>query len=136
MMRLALVLLAALAGCGEIGPTGVWDPDFRPDRAVEYEPLALYRQWWSEVADCVRPDLPSGTPLFDNVRWFRVPGESFWTPDHGLASGRWVPQHDIYIADRWIDVGSVVRHEMVHEMLRGGRPNDPRFLECSGSAHE
>lgn len=136
---MAAALIVALAGCGgtdPTGPSGIWDPTFRPGPASAFQPSQRYwNEWWPEVGRCVRPDDPPDYADFVLIRWFSVPGESFWTPDHGMASGRWVPENDIYLAQASLNVSSVVKHEMVHALLQPGEADDPRFLECSGIPH-
>lgn len=104
---------------------------YRPFGADRMEPLPVYATWWGEVGRCVG----SGSADFGRIRWFSVPGQAFDTPDHGLALGRWVPPHDVYLAEERIDSEDVVKHEMVHDRLHGGDADDPRFLLCSGIGH-
>lgn len=104
------------------------DPDWRPEGAVEFPAPDSYRRWWNEVAAC----LGVSADGFDLVRWWKVgTGASFYTPDFGSASGRWVRPHDIYVAGLHVGSRKIVKHEMIHEFLRGGSHDDPRFEVCA-----
>ncbi|MDX1566322.1 MAG: hypothetical protein R3223_00885 [Longimicrobiales bacterium] len=125
-MRHGTLLIAFVLACGlPLGPA-----PWRPPEAALVQPHPDYTIWWDEVETCVGV---SGD--FDRIRWFTVEGEAFNTPDHGWAGGRWVPPHDIYLAETHYTSEDVVKHEMVHELLRPGDSEDPRFEECSGIGH-
>lgn len=127
------LLLSALAttaaGCHSTLFTG---PDITtPLGAVETPPPDVYATWYAETEDCV------GTKgHFDQVRWFSVPGPRWWDPiREQYAIGTWRAPHDIYIAESHRLDEDVVKHETVHELLRGGANDDPRFEACSGITH-
>jgi hypothetical protein len=128
-MRTALALLAlCLAACSD--PS--WDLDWRPPASSPIEAPAVYATWWSEVAACIgRSD-----EGFERIAWYKVGDEHvFQTPDFGLASGRWVPPHEIYIAFVHLQTAEVVKHEMIHDLLQGGQhddtPLDDPLFECA-----
>lgn len=126
-MRYGLLFTVLVLACDL--PTGA--SDWRPPAALLVESHPDYAGWWRETESCVGL---SGD--FDVIRWFTVAGEAFHTPDHGWASGRWVAPHDIYLAEVHFTSEAVVKHEMIHELLRPGASADPRFEECSGIPHE
>jgi len=125
-MRYAPLFLLLVLGCGIPTDSSPW----RPPEAALVAPHPDSPRWWSEVQACVGL---SGN--FDRIQWFTVEGSAFSTPDHGWAGGRWVPPHDIYLAEARYDSEEVVKHEMVHELLRPGASDDPRFEDCSGIGH-
>lgn len=111
MRRLVLVvsILASLGGCG-------FDP-------AGEQPMAAptnYRAWWTKTEAC------SGlTGDFDRVEWLVVPGRGF-SCKSGQCAGHWEPDHRIFIASDWTGNEMVVRHEMLHELLRrSGHPSPP-----------
>lgn len=87
------------------------------------EPPAVYREWWAKTEAC------SGlSGDFDRVEWLVVPGRSFDCKS-GQCVGHWHPGHQIYIAEEWLHNEMVVRHEILHDLLRGGGHPDPPFGE-------
>ncbi len=89
------------------------------------EPPAVYRAWWAKTEAC------SGlTGNFDRVEWMIVPGESF-ACSSGECVGHWDPGHKIYIASDWTHHEMVVRHEMLHDLMRrSGHPSPPFGNGC------
>ncbi|HET9948595.1 MAG TPA: hypothetical protein VFQ22_06720 [Longimicrobiales bacterium] len=119
-----LLLLSVLPSVAACSIFTAPEPPWRPPDAVPYEPPAIYATWWAEVTACLgMPD-----DGFERIAWYRVgDGYGFSTPDYGRASGRWVPPHEVYIAFRHTRTRYIVKHEMIHELLRGGSHDDPRF---------
>jgi len=124
---LALASAATLAACYSI-----IEPDINlPPDAQLVPPLPDYAQWYAEVEACT-----GVTGDFASVRWFAVPHEQWWDPIwEQYTTGTWREPHDIYIADGRRETQSLVRHEMVHDVLQGGLTYDPRFERCSGLGH-
>jgi len=127
-MRSALFLtLLAIAGCDPIiGPEYTLPPD-----AVPMEPGESYALWYAQAEACAGVDGD-----FDAVRWFEVPGERWWDPlRQQYAIATWRRPHDIYITTANLDDEYVVKHEVIHDLLRGGATYDPRFGDCSRITH-
>lgn len=126
-LPLVAVCVVAVVGCDAV--TG---PDLSvPPDAVRTEPLDVYWAWYAEVEACTGVE-----GSFADVRWFEVPYVQWWDPVwEQYTRGTWRAPHDIYIAGAHRDDEQLVKHEMVHDVLRGGLTYDPRFLECSGLAH-
>ena len=115
VLRAPLVALATfLSACG-----------FDPAGSQAWEPPEVYRTWWTATEAC------SGlSGSFDRIEWMIVPGESF-DCDSGQCVGHWTRDHKIYIASNWKDHEMVVRHEMLHELMRrSGHPNPPFGQGC------
>lgn len=77
---------------------------------VQIDPPAVYRVWWSDVEDCseIQGD-------FGGVRWFAVYG---FAAGNGIL-GQWNERREITVrSDVWLDP-EVVRHEVLHDLLRG-----------------
>jgi hypothetical protein len=85
----------------------------------------VYREWWAATEAC------SGlSGSFDRVEWMVVPGESFQCAS-GQCVGHWDPDHRIFLASEWTGHEMVVRHEMLHELMRrSGHPNPPFGTGC------
>lgn len=114
---LAAAGLAALLAC-----TGITEPLLPP--AERFDPPAQYRGWWREMQQC-----SARTARFDAVRFYRVlptPGRDslhFSHPESGAYyDGAWVPQWNaIYLAAGQMMTPGLVRHEMLHALLRDVR---------------
>jgi hypothetical protein len=106
--------LLLLLGCG-----------FEPEGDVPMSPPEIYRSWWASTESC------SGrTGDFDRIRWYTVDGYGFDCPS-GRCAGRWQSDGRIIIAGDWTRHEMVVRHEMLHELMRrSGHPNPPFGNGC------
>lgn len=121
-----LAVLAATACESIIGPELTLPPD-----AVRAEPLEVYAAWYVEAELCT-----GETGDFGLVRWFTVPHDRWWDPVwEQYAIGTWRAPHDVYLAEAHLENEAVVKHEIVHDLLRGGSTYDPRFEACSGISH-
>lgn len=103
MSALALALVAA----------GACSDTVAVDRGrVEIDPPTVYRTWWESVEEC---SAIGGD--FDGVRWFAVYGFG----DGAGILGQWNELREITVrSDVWLDP-EVVRHEVLHDLLRGDR---------------
>ena len=120
------VLLALVAGmaCGHLT-----DPPLQSD-ADAFVPPAVYARWWAMVEACSGISRPLA-----NVQWFAAQGVLL-NPDGGgeqiggyysLASNR------IVLASSDTIEGSVVRHEMLHALVRvRGHPRGAFLERCGG----
>jgi hypothetical protein len=113
--RSPLVAFALLLGACGYDPAG----------SEPWEPPAVYRAWWEKTQAC------SGlSGNFDRVEWMIVPGESF-TCSSGQCVGHWDPGHKIFLAADWSMHEMVVRHEMLHDLMRrSGHPSPPFGNGC------
>jgi hypothetical protein len=113
--RTALLLTAlAFSGCSDAA-----GPDLG---RVPIEPPTLYRTWWSTVEEC-----SSLEGSFEQVRWFAV--HEFG--DGPGILGQWNARREITVrSDVWLDA-PVVRHEILHDLLRGDRNHErPEWALC------
>ena len=105
-------------------------PPLPPD-AREFTPEAVYRDWWAQVEQC------SGrTAVFDDVRWYVVPGEDPFRVD-GVAYpvlGYWERQGNRIVLLQYVpdSRAALIRHEALHAILR--RTDHPAefFVERCG----
>lgn len=119
-----LACITLLVACD--GPT---DPPL-PGGARRLAPPAVFATWWAMVEACAGVSRP-----LSGVQWWEVPDvATFATPDHGNVQAYWsAGSNQIVLAGAAASDGAVVRHEMLHALLR--RAGHPRaeFLErCGG----
>jgi len=114
-----------VSSCG-LGPAGETDTSlFR----TSFTPPPEYRGWWDEIKAC------SGeTGEFGDIRFFEVVGPLFVLgtefPCGGGArcNGLWEAPHDISIARGHLQTERLVKHEMLHELVR--IPGHPAIFEA------
>jgi hypothetical protein len=110
-MRRALLALS-LSGCA-----------FEPEGGVPFDPPPSYREMWARAEAC------SGrTRAIELVRFYRLPGHDFETPD-GDAAG-YGGSGEVWLAQDFLDHPMVVRHEMIHALGVGGHPSHPFVDPC------
>lgn len=118
---------AALVGCG-VGP----DPDGLPGGTIRrsFPAPFEYVDWWDEISACSGE---SGD--LNDVRFFVVVqpllllGNAFPCGNGLICNGLWEAPHDITLAPGYIDNETLVKHEMLHDLVRTkGHP--PVFEEC------
>ena len=118
-----LAALLALAACES--PTA---PRL-PAGAVRFTPPSIYREWWALTEQC------SGRQAsFDAISWYVVP-DAYSLPGTNGLNGLWYGDNRIILAgaDDGISAGDLVRHEMLHAILRGGgHPRDMFVGRCDG----
>ena len=88
---------------------------FEPEGAAPIEIPAAYRQAGAELEQCAQR-----SANLEPIRFWKVKGETFACPKGPVCAGRWQSPHHVYIAERWIDNPSLVKHEMLHDLLNTG----------------
>jgi hypothetical protein len=105
-MRKILSLLAAVCLACQ-SPTA-------PPLATPFTPPDVYHTWWVEVTECTYGRVSPFTVDFDEVEWFTVPGDDFYSPSHDTRVwGLWYGP-DLYVAEGQVFNEYVVKHEMLH----------------------
>ena len=90
-----------------------------PPNAEPFAPPAVYARWWAMTEACSGRSADLGA-----VRWYRVPGSRFIFRGQAVA-GYWNSSTNrIVLAEDIVEQGDMVRHEMLHALLR--RPVHPR----------
>jgi hypothetical protein len=117
--------LLVLSGCAALAPSQT----LMPSGAVPVAAPAAYREWFQRTEAC------SGrTGDLDAVQFYVVPGvETFETRD-GPQVGVWIGEggsHRIVIAGNYQAHEMVVRHELLHTLLRQtGHPEEYFVTRC------
>jgi hypothetical protein len=123
-LALALVAVSGLLGaCSHIV-----DPPLPPG-AVPFSPAAVYARWWAMTEAC-----SGATGSLAAVSWFETAG-LLRDPDTGkIIDGYWssATNRIVLSADAKLD-GGVVRHEMLHALIRQAGHSRAQFLgRCAG----
>lgn len=110
MRAIVLGLVLALSACS--GPT---DPGYQvPVSGREVEIPYIYYQWWDEVQEDAEIEAS-----LDRLRLFSVPQPWFNRRYGRTVLGLWVPDGRIYMVQYLLLAEGLVKHEMLHELLRG-----------------
>ncbi len=125
------VSLGLAGGLGFLGATcrSVVDPPL-PANAVLFAPLAQYRLWWELTSQCA-----GVSRSFEGVQWYLVPGVSSFPTGQGDLSGAYYrAQNRIVLAESASSTGGVVRHEMLHALLRISDAHPAAYFQrrCAG----
>jgi len=121
MARFGNIALKVLLGSGYFGvlflvACGVAAPGAQlPEGAVRFDPPAVYRAWWNATERC------SGhSRNFSSVSWY-VDGTNSIPVTGPPKVGLWYGSpfgSAIVVAGSWTGSELVVRHEMLHHLLR------------------
>lgn len=127
-IALALMVVCSISACDLITAP-------LPPNAMRFAPPAVYARWWAMTEECSGRSGDLGA-----VDWYRVPGSQFI---HGgqPVGGYWTSYSNrIVLAEEGIEEGDIVRHEMLHALLRvGGHPRSQflgscaSLVDCQGS---
>jgi hypothetical protein len=100
-----------------------------PTNAIQMPVREQYEMWWNVTQACSK--VPG---RFSDVTWYVVPGPSTFLSNGVASYGAYYPDsHSIFIAETALDDGWLVRHEMLHALLRaGGHPSDYFQARCGG----
>lgn len=119
---------AAAAACS-LGPDS---GDLHLVRRV-LEPAAEYAVWWRQLEECSGLNGDFGRITFlEVIRPVLFNGSQFPCGGGAVCNGMWETPHDISIAPRYVNSERLVKHEMLHDLLR--TPGHPAvFEECNAS---
>jgi hypothetical protein len=122
-LRSLFLALPLLEACDLTGPA-------LPAGAEHFVPPAVYQQWWQLTEECSGK---SGN--LADVGWYRVPGVDVIPLGDGTSvNARWdASGNRIILAGDTEFAGDLVRHEMLHALLRaGGHPRNAFIARCAG----
>jgi hypothetical protein len=100
---------------------------FAPPRGVPFTPPSWYRALYEHDVGC-----SDKTRRFEELRWYWIPGGGFsydGQRDAGLTESS---AGQIFIAESFLANPVVVRHEMLHAILRktNGHPHEFFYVRC------
>ena len=113
------MVVCGLAACSLItGPL--------PPGAERFAPPDVYARWWAMTEAC------SGrSGDMRDVDWYRVPGSRFMHDGQSVPA-YWSSSNRIVLAERVIEHGPMVRHEMLHALLHvRGHPRSQFLAACA-----
>lgn len=120
-------MLTALMACSQ--PAGPTDALPLPAGAVPLAAPAQYKEWWSRTERCAGM---SGD--FAAVQWYVVPGAETFTVSGQPRVGLRIQEGGtirVILAGQWSADEMVVRHEMLHAILRReGHPQEYFVDRC------
>jgi hypothetical protein len=99
-----------------------------PTGAIAWNPPARFALWWQMTESCSgrQSDLRA-------IRWYVVPNATSIDFEGEQVQGVTLGTDRIVLADAFKMDGSLVRHEMLHALLRvGGHPRDAFLVRCDG----
>lgn len=100
-----------------------------PDGAQQITPPLSYAVWWQQVESCAER---SGS--YRAVTWYSVPAiqDQGFVHRGRLVTGVWLAHRNrILLSDFALQSPRIVRHEMLHAILRtGSHPPDYFFRRC------
>lgn len=121
--RLLLALVAGVA-CGHLT-----DPPL-PGNALVFHPPGVFAKWWSMVESC------SGlTGSMESIQWYSTLGDlRDPNDDDASIAGYWsLAGNRVVLTTSDTIAGGVVRHEMLHALLRSaGHPRSAFLHACGG----
>ncbi|HEU4994153.1 MAG TPA: hypothetical protein VFT29_05010 [Gemmatimonadaceae bacterium] len=101
-------------------------PDFPSGDVTPFQALARYSLWWQQVEQCA-----GRTGNFASVHWFETDGRLLVVGGKTYDGYWWEDGNRIALVDRLR--GPIVRHEMLHAILRrGDHPLDMFAGRCEG----
>ena len=118
-------LVALVSSCATLSPG-----ESLPTGAQPVEAPVEYAAWWSATESCSQL---SGS--YDRVEWYVVPGVSSFPTEVGEKVGLWIrsgSRRQIVIAERYLEHEMVVRHEMLHALMKRGTHPSQMFV---GACH-
>lgn len=95
-------------------------------------PEGWYEELFNDARKCARKFGKDSGKNYDDIEWLIVPAGSM---AHGNIVGLWSPPNRIYLDAGYVMNGDIVKHELLHHVLRDG-DNDhesPVFLLCLGA---
>jgi len=127
-LRAMLVIVglpASSSACTSLAPSAF----NLPAGAVQIATPAVYREWFERTESC------SGkTGDFAAVQFYVVPGVETFPTEEGSKVGEWISDgssHRVIIAGNYRDHEMVVRHELLHTLLRqSGHPDEYFVSRC------
>ena len=124
---LIVPVVAAILGLAACD--GLVDPMF-PSDAQQFSPPAVYSTWWNMTQACSGLTGPLGA-----VTWYKTSEVLHDVRTGEVIAGYWASSSNrIVLTTAVVLNGGVVRHEMLHSLLKqGGHPRNEFLGRCAGT---
>jgi hypothetical protein len=101
-----------------------------PSDAEEFSPPPVYSTWWNMTQAC-----SALTGSLGAVTWYQTNTVVYDTHSGDVIAGYWEPgSNRIVLTSSVMMDGGIVRHEMLHALIRkGGHPRGQFLSNCSGT---
>ena len=122
----AFAALIILAACGD----HIVDPAL-PASAARFDPPPAYSRWWDMTQACsgIRKDL-------GELQWYRSAAPTIRLNGKEVTAYWSLGSKRIVVVDAYRLNGSVIRHEMLHSLIRQeGHPREYFMEKCGGVVH-
>jgi hypothetical protein len=109
--------------------TDIVEPPLPPD-AEQFSPPAVYATWWKMTEAC-----SALTGSLAAVSWYQTSQVVYDTQNGDVIAGYWVSgSNRIVLTSSVMMEGGIVRHEMLHALIRkGGHPRGQFLGNCAGT---
>ena len=109
--------------------TNIVEPPLPPD-AEQFSPPAVYSTWWQMTQAC-----SSLTGSLAAVSWYQTSKVVYDTQSGDVIAGYWLQESNrIVLTSSVMMDGGIVRHEMLHALIRkGGHPRGQFLGNCGGT---
>ena len=109
--------------------TSVTEPVL-PKDAMEFSPPPVYSAWWNMTQTCSRL-----TGSLGAVTWYTTDEVVHDISSGDVIAGYWVPGSNRIVLNSAVMMdGGIVRHEMLHALIRhGGHPRNQFLGNCAGT---
>ncbi|MFL5558932.1 MAG: hypothetical protein ACJ794_09920 [Gemmatimonadaceae bacterium] len=109
--------------------TNIVEPPL-PDDAEQFSPPAVYSTWWQMTQAC-----SALTGSLAGVTWYQTSKIVYDTESGDVIAGYWLAASNrIVLTSSVMLDGGIVRHEMLHALIRkGGHPRGQFLGNCAGT---
>jgi len=101
-----------------------------PADAAQFSPPPIYTKWWQMTEAC-----SALTGSLAAVTWYQTSEVVHDTQSGDVIAGYWLPESNrIVLTSSVMMDGGIVRHEMLHALIRkGGHPRAQFLANCGGT---
>lgn len=127
--RVLVPLLFCVAAPLIVACTNIVEPPLPAD-AKQFAPPAVYSTWWNMTQAC-----SALTGSLAAVTWYQTSQVVYDTHSGDVIAGYWLAESNRIVLNQSVMMdGGIVRHEMLHALIRkGGHPRGQFLGNCGGT---